>query len=106
MSLIDKNFPLDTERDFWDYLRGGTTLCRKRRENLNKIFARVFPQGHRTSLRNFVSFAEYGVKYNKFRGAEKEFFELLDDIHPDVFQLLYKYGVDYTPVKWLRPPLE
>lgn len=89
------------ERRHWNRLSGkkGATERRKAARRFNK----AFPKGHHTSLRRLVrGCADYVAQDKPLGGAW--WWDALPDIHPDAFEILHKYGKDYRPRRWAKPP--
>lgn len=73
------------------------------RRNYIRYFRRMFPKGHRESLRDALSlFAKEEGPKNLRR---RNFFSDLFRLHPRAVDLLLKYGKDYRPKVWnVKPP--
>lgn len=91
---------LGTERDIWATIRGGNK--RSLRKQYWRDFRTLFPLGHSESIRDLVGFM--GSRIGQKKIARNDDLRYLRDVHPRAFQLLEKYGQDYRPKFWHRPP--
>jgi hypothetical protein len=97
----------NSERSFWRSLRSSNRRSAARRRDLTRGFRKLFPKGHRTSLREFVEMCALGVQKNLFGKRYQRYrghFAFLSQIHPDAFSIIEKYGSDYVGGKWKKPP--
>lgn len=91
------------ERWWWRYLYKEKRKSVLRREAYDRRLRVLFPRGYRDSMRRFVpclkSVATAG-------DAEHEpHFQYVANIHPDAFDIIERYGIDYTPhIFRKRPP--
>lgn len=96
--MSDEHF--ESSREAWDVFRG--TQGRERRRALLKEFRSMFPEGHRTSIRDIATSSRQEEFQNKIHSFEQ--LEYLRNIHLDAFAMLAEYGTDYTPRFWHRHP--
>ena len=68
---------------------------------INRVFEHFFPDGHRTSLREFIAF----YLGQDARGRDESWFEYLTDITDEALYFLLDYGTDYVPMIWPTQPM-
>lgn len=102
---MNDSAPVRDERDVWKILYSPTKESSGLRKWYHDKFEALFPEGHRTSLRETVA---YGAQ---LREAGETFEEtqahLLGHVHPKALQLIAERGLDYWPIGWkkARPDL-
>jgi hypothetical protein len=89
-----------SEREAWDEISGFKHFFKRRM--FQKMFLRLFPEGHEDSIRKFVAWAAT----LEGQSALKKNWQMrfLRSTHPRALQLVAKYGVDYRPIIWRKPP--
>lgn len=89
---------IDSEQDMWRTFRKDT----KQRKNNDAAFRKMFPNGHRTSLRVIIQeFANIQRNEGRIDFSDRT---ILDDLHPDAFDVILEHGQDYRPMKWSTFP--
>ncbi len=83
-----------TARQRWRLLHANTKAAARRRDSLDAKFETFFPRGHDESLR-FIARTCASKGFESLTPAD--LFRHLGDIHPEAFELLDRYGVDYVP---------
>lgn len=87
-----------SEREAWQLIHAKTKRGSAYRRRNHEQFATFFPEGHRTSLREIVTYAaevlEGGLNFVGTRAY------LLDQVHPRALRLIEKHGKDYWPLTW------
>jgi hypothetical protein len=97
---ISLDEPYLDEQEAWSDLR--LPSARDTRKMLNSYFRRMFPEGHKSSLRPII--AMMTTPEGRSRVLEHEMGRYLEDVHPDAFELLFRYGEDFVPRTFFRPP--
>jgi hypothetical protein len=70
-----------------------------RKAEYEKLFAKQFPEGHTTSIRPAMQECLTAIEQREpIKNWTSGHF--LNDIHPEGFKLLVKYGIDYVPHDW------
>ncbi|HUX35988.1 MAG TPA: hypothetical protein VMV71_03070 [Candidatus Paceibacterota bacterium] len=83
----------------WEYLQSKRSS--HFRGTLTKRFNKFFPNGHKTSIRPLVEeIAKHVLSGEIF--SDSAIFQHMNDIHPEAFEVITKYGKDYTPLIWDR----
>ncbi|MDB5224609.1 MAG: hypothetical protein JWO43_231 [Candidatus Adlerbacteria bacterium] len=67
-------------------------------------FREIFPHGHRQSLRPFLIACQDRLHRGKALPPYWKSSPVLTEMHPRAYELLIRYGRNYTPMKWERPP--
>jgi hypothetical protein len=72
------------------------------RASFDRMFRERFPQGHFESVRDLVASGKQFMvdsAYEDHKGRK-----WLNDMHPDAFDFLARYGQDYRPFRWTSWP--
>lgn len=85
---------LTQARQAWRLLHGNTKAAAARRSLNDKVFSQWFPRGHDESLRPLLEAYVQDSRTPLLSRTNRAIFE---HIHPDAFELITAYGVDYVP---------
>ena len=91
-----------SEREAWDFYR--TKAGEKEASQNVEFFRKIFPAGHRNSIRALLrAFAEMGEAERKefFR---KKHYAYLRSVHPRAFGFIMRHGCNYSPMIMTEPP--
>jgi hypothetical protein len=89
------------ERWWWKHLYEQGERSARRRRQYNREFREMFPKGHKESIREVVGMCKAAAKAGEFEDNLR--CEYLRGVHPDAFDILAKYGTDYTPRLFKKP---
>ena len=87
----------------WKTFHSDTPKAAELRAANDSIFNKLFPDGHDTSIRPIVL---QGLTVPLRQRLRELMTHDLGKLSPEAIQLLYEYGIDYTPVRWGRGPYE
>jgi hypothetical protein len=90
----------DSEKQTFRHLHGPTKAAAHRRNQLDARFKKMFPKGHRESLRKLALLGKELIASNAHKNRHRGYFRGFGNIHRDAYDLLIKYGVDYKPEVW------
>lgn len=101
------------ESRLWDKYHSQSDESKVLRKGVTTAFLKLFPEGHKTSIRRWVEAAAYEAALGTvFKGN----FEDFNNIHPRAWPLLLQYGKDYRPrielwkkhqpQTWTRQPVQ
>lgn len=99
-----------TKPSRWDEIHSNTPDAADLRKRLDYWFSKYFPQGHDESLHKIVPTLQELYRgdpatRNMFPSWRlKSFMSNLDFMHPDALDFIRRFGIDYTPRLWRRPP--
>jgi hypothetical protein len=88
-----------TERAAWDSHWGPKHKAKRAR--LRRHFKKIFPRGHDTSIRSFVIRCMDESRRTTLTRMPNGMY--LPQFHPEAFEYIARYGVDYTPRRWRHP---
>lgn len=92
---------LETERDIWNFYCSVESVGEK--AYLDRVHSIL-----KECLRE-ISFREWVLKWAEIaRGGEsfpKRTYGYLNQVHPEAFQMIGRYGIEYAPMLWNEPPV-
>ncbi len=92
-----------TLHEEWEWLNSKESASFRRVHT--RRFNAMFPKGHRTSLRSFARSALKNIVRND-PVMDRYAYALLKQIPTDAFDLLVRYGTDYSPQQFTAAPPE